>query len=284
MHMHLRAERDSRCLRRPTRPCRPAKRTRRWHCFNPLPQSDAMPGRGAQPRVPRAAIRWSSGMQPSTKCEQAVRLDGQNSDYHLWLGRALGEKADRASFLSAYSLAKRVRAEFEEAVRLNPRNAEALARPGRVLLCRRPEWWAAASTRRRRSPRSWIRWIRRAPTNCAAEIAEQQQGLRHGRAGVQAGDCGRQRIRLLSGCRWPASIAAASAGRRWKSAVHSGADGRATRQGDKRAGVALYDGAALLIETNRDPALAAKMLEDYLAGPQRPRKRRRLWRTCGWRG
>jgi hypothetical protein len=45
----------------------------------------------------------------------------------MWLGRALGEKASRASFLSAYSLGKRVRGEFEEAVRLNSRNAEALA-------------------------------------------------------------------------------------------------------------------------------------------------------------
>ena len=61
------------------------------------------------------------------ECEQAVNMDGQNSDFHMWLARALGEKASRASFLSAYSLAKRVRSEFETAVRLNPRNAEALA-------------------------------------------------------------------------------------------------------------------------------------------------------------
>ena len=61
------------------------------------------------------------------ECEQAVRLDGQSSTNHMWYGRALGEKADRATFLTAYSLAKRVKAEFEEATRLNPRNAEALA-------------------------------------------------------------------------------------------------------------------------------------------------------------
>ena len=77
-----------------------------------------------QCRVRYTLEQWDAAV---SQCEQAVRLDGQNSDYHLWLGRALGEKADRASFLSAYSLAKRVRAEFEEAVRLNPRNAEALA-------------------------------------------------------------------------------------------------------------------------------------------------------------
>jgi hypothetical protein len=38
---------------------------------------------------------------------------------------------------------------------------------------------------------------------------------------------------------------------------------------DKTAGVALYDGAGVLIKTQRDPALAAKMLEDYLAGNSR---------------
>jgi tetratricopeptide (TPR) repeat protein len=60
-------------------------------------------------------------------CEKAVRLDAENAGYHLWLGRALGEKASRASFMSAYSLGKRVRDEFEASVRLNPRNPEALA-------------------------------------------------------------------------------------------------------------------------------------------------------------
>ena len=60
-------------------------------------------------------------------CELAVRVDGSSSVDHMWLGRALGEKADRASFLSAYSLGKRVRSEFEQAVALDPRNAGALS-------------------------------------------------------------------------------------------------------------------------------------------------------------
>ena len=36
---------------------------------------------------------------------------------------------------------------------------------------------------------------------------------------------------------------------------------------DRHAGVALYNGASLLIKTKRDSMLAAKMLEAYLAGP-----------------
>ena len=59
-------------------------------------------------------------------CERAVSLSPEVSRYHLWLGRALGERASRASFLSAFSLAKRTRAEFERAVELNPKDAEAL--------------------------------------------------------------------------------------------------------------------------------------------------------------
>jgi hypothetical protein len=35
---------------------------------------------------------------------------------------------------------------------------------------------------------------------------------------------------------------------------------------DKHPGVGLYDGAGVLIAANRNPQLAATMLEDYLAG------------------
>jgi len=38
---------------------------------------------------------------------------------------------------------------------------------------------------------------------------------------------------------------------------------------DRTAGVALYNGASVLIQANREPELAAKMLEDYLNGPSR---------------
>jgi tetratricopeptide (TPR) repeat protein len=60
-------------------------------------------------------------------CERARNLDPQKSLYHLWLGRAYGEKADRAGFLSAAGLAKKVRISFERAVELDPRSWEARA-------------------------------------------------------------------------------------------------------------------------------------------------------------
>jgi tetratricopeptide (TPR) repeat protein len=60
-------------------------------------------------------------------CRQAIALDGQDARYHLWLGRALGEQAERASLLTAYSLARQLRVEFETAARLSPRNADVLS-------------------------------------------------------------------------------------------------------------------------------------------------------------
>jgi tetratricopeptide (TPR) repeat protein len=56
------------------------------------------------------------------QAEKSVSLDPKNSLYHQWLGRAYGDKADRDH---SFSLAKRVKKEFQEAVHLNPSNVEA---------------------------------------------------------------------------------------------------------------------------------------------------------------
>ena len=67
---------------------------------------------------------WDAGIGA---CEKAVSLEPNDSFFHLWLGRAYGGKAGHSGFLSAAGLAKKVRTEFETAVRLNPRNEEARA-------------------------------------------------------------------------------------------------------------------------------------------------------------
>src|SRR5580704_4408940 len=65
---------------------------------------------------------WDRGI---AACERARNLDPQKSLYHLWLGRIYGEKAERAGFLSAAGLAKKVRTSFERAVELDPKSWEA---------------------------------------------------------------------------------------------------------------------------------------------------------------
>jgi tetratricopeptide (TPR) repeat protein len=54
--------------------------------------------------------------------EKAVALAPNSSVYHEWLGRAYGERADHASFLSALGFAKKTRKEFETAVELDGKN------------------------------------------------------------------------------------------------------------------------------------------------------------------
>src|SRR5258707_828350 len=51
--------------------------------------------------------------------ERAVQLQPKSSLYHQWLGRAYSEKADREHSLS---LARKVKKEFQTAVRLDPSN------------------------------------------------------------------------------------------------------------------------------------------------------------------
>jgi len=73
-------------------------------------------------RVYIMADKWDPAV---SACEHAVQLDPQNSQYHLWLGRSYGQKAEHVNALSAAHVAGQVRDQFETAVRLNPRSVEA---------------------------------------------------------------------------------------------------------------------------------------------------------------
>lgn len=57
--------------------------------------------------------------------EKAVASNPKSSEYHEWLGDAYGQKADHASMLSAYGLARKTQKEFETAIQLDERNFEA---------------------------------------------------------------------------------------------------------------------------------------------------------------
>ena len=199
-----------------------------------------------------------------TECDQAVHLAPEDSDFHLWLARAVGQKAGHASFMNAFSLARRSRAEFEEAVRLNPRNADALADLGE--------------------------FYRQAPSVIGGGIDKSQSianqldkidpsRAHHLRATIAEGQkdppTAEKEFKLaISSSPHPALEWTSLAGfyRRQKrldemeSAVHSAQSAAAH---DHHAAVALFDGAGILIAANRNPSLAAKMLTDYLASPDK---------------
>jgi tetratricopeptide (TPR) repeat protein len=54
--------------------------------------------------------------------ESAVGADPRNSEYHLWLGRAYGRKAEQTH---SFILARRTKSEFEESIRLKNSNIPA---------------------------------------------------------------------------------------------------------------------------------------------------------------
>ncbi|MGD0737025.1 MAG: hypothetical protein ABR976_17975 [Terracidiphilus sp.] len=222
-----------------------------------LPQPASAQAENLECRVRYMIEQWDAAI---AACEQAVHLEDQNSTYHLWLGRALGEKADRANFMTAYSLAKRVRTEFEESVKINPRNPDALADLGDFYF---------------EAPGAVGGGVDKAE-GIVSELdkvdparAHQLRGrIAEGRKDLATAE--REYKQAIASGPHPAIewVALASFYRRhdrfpeMDSALHSAIN---SAERDKNAAVAFYDGASVLTKANRDLALAAKMLEDYLA-------------------
>jgi tetratricopeptide (TPR) repeat protein len=76
----------------------------------------------AQFWMARAYYEMKDFNNAATHAERATQIEPKNSLYHQWLARAYGEQADREH---SFSLARKVKKEFEEAVRLNPSNLQA---------------------------------------------------------------------------------------------------------------------------------------------------------------
>jgi tetratricopeptide (TPR) repeat protein len=202
--------------------------------------------------------RWDNAM---AACEKAVALDGNSSNNHLWYGRALGEKADRVSFIKAYGLAKRVKAEFETAVSLDPRNAEALSALG--------EYYTEAPA------------IVGGGKDKAATVARQLDDVDHARAEELRGRiAASNKDTAAAEQHFREAIAAAHrpAGywmvlgsfyqkqndvTRMQDAIHSGLEA------DGAHGEALVDAAHLLTRAGQDPQTAIRLLREYLASPDK---------------
>ncbi|MGP8254040.1 MAG: hypothetical protein ACLQHF_18585 [Terracidiphilus sp.] len=217
----------------------------------------------AQAKFLECRVRYSLGQwsAAASACRRAVELDGQNSNYHMWYGRALGGRASSASFLSAFSLGKQVHEQFETAVQIDPRNAEALSDLGSFDVD---------------AP-----GIVGGGLDKAGEVAAQLEMVDKARAHQLRAEIASNRKDYAAAEKELKAAVAASAHpalqltvlanfyrhrQEWNQMEAAVRSAQSAAARDRAASVALYDGAGVLYEARRDPGLAAKMLTDYLAG------------------
>jgi tetratricopeptide (TPR) repeat protein len=206
--------------------------------------------------------RWDDAIH---ECETAVQLDPQNSEYHLWLGQAYGEKASSIHSIKAYPLAKKVRREFERAVQLDSGNLDALSALG--------EFYAAAPEivggGKKKAQGVALTLEQSDPVEAyqlSGSLAEKDKNYALAETQFKA---------AVEVSKDPADAwmtLASFYSRHHHSdlmlqAIHAGidADGRAT----KPHGPALVDGATILSRNNQEPKLAIQLLILYLESPNK---------------
>ena len=188
--------------------------------------------------------------------EKAIALDPQNSAYHLWLGRAMGRKAEDSNPFAAFSLARKVKAEFERAVALDADNL-----PARNDLS---EFYLEAP--------GVLGGDKNKAKQQADYVAKRDPALgsyMYARVAEKRGDTGAE-------TEFKKAIAASSApGHYWVELAHFYR--RAGRLGDMESALnqavaaaqagdfTEYDAAALLLHTGRNYAGAAQMLRHYVS-------------------
>lgn len=202
--------------------------------------------------------------QAAGHCEKAVSLSPQNARYHLWMGRALGERASRAPFYSAFGLAKKTRDEFETAVRLDPKDADALTDLGQFYE-EAPGAIGGGMDKAEATAKQLEAVDGARGHDFLGELAEHKKDLAGAEQEFKA---------ALSGASHPAFqwMALASFYRRherWTEMESAVKSGEAAASRDKKAAVALFNGASTLARANRDPELAAKLFESYIASPDK---------------
>jgi tetratricopeptide (TPR) repeat protein len=188
--------------------------------------------------------------------EKAIALDPQNSSYHLWLGRAMGRKAEDSNPFTAFGLARKVKTEFERAVALDADNLPARNDLSEFYL-EAPSVLGGDKTKAKQQADYVVKHDAALGNYMYARVAEKR-----GDAGAEAD--------------FKKAIAASNApGHYWIELAHFYR--RAGRPGDMETALTQavasakpgdfteYDAAALLLHTGRNYAGAAQMLRHYVS-------------------
>ena len=212
-------------------------------------------------RVLYAEKRWDDAI---AACERSVQSEPGNSSYHMWLGRAYGEKADRVSFVTAYKMAKLIHAEFETAVSLDPHNGEALSDLGEYYV-EAPEILGGGTHKAEELAKQMDELAPERAHELRARIAEHKKDYPTAetefRAKISA--AARRHSPAASAQAWMDLGSFYRRRERWDdmlAVLKSGAIA-ATDHGS-----ALADGASTLVNARRGPELAEEWMRQYLSG------------------
>ena len=198
--------------------------------------------------------------------EKSVALAPDVSEYHQWLGRIYGEKAEtvgKVHFISAISLVRKVKAEFERAVALDPDGKNLSARADLAeFYTEAPSIMGGDKAKAKTLAEFVLKLDPALGHSMLGRIHEKQGAKEHAeqeyKAAIEASNnLARYWISLGSFYR--------RSGRfdEMQSAVNKSLTAK------HEAGISLFDGASLLMNGGRDFPQAIKMLRQYL-GPDDP--------------
>jgi tetratricopeptide (TPR) repeat protein len=207
-------------------------------------------------RVYLMADKWEPAV---SACEHAVRLGPENSQYHLWLGRSYGQKAEHVNALSASHVAGQVRDEFETAVRLNPMSVE--ARNDLADFYLQAPWIVGGGEKKAEAQAEEIQKLEPAQADLLrARIAEKSKDFATAETEMK------RAVQDSRGAAGPWMSLANLYRRMGRFDQMEQAIERATAPGLNRPDV-LTHAAEMLIQSNRNLAVAENLLQRYLSSP-----------------
>ena len=202
-----------------------------------------------------AMQKWDPAIEAG---EKAVSISPNNSEYHMWLGRAYAEKADHSSFVTAANLTKKIRREFERAVELDASNVYARSDLAEFYI-EAPAFMGGGKSKARREAEAIAQQDAAIGHWLQARIAEKDQ--RHDAAeqeyrnAIQAsGNQGSYWLNLASYYQRQHRMS------EMESAITSAIEA------DKKRPNVLFDAAQLLFGAGRNFVGAANFVRKYLAG------------------
>ncbi|HEY6348628.1 MAG TPA: tetratricopeptide repeat protein [Candidatus Angelobacter sp.] len=191
--------------------------------------------------------------------EKSIALAPQVSEYHQWLARAYGEKAEAAGPMSAFSLVRRVKSEFEKAVALDTEGKNLSVRADLAeFYIEAPYVMGGDKTKARRLADFVMQHDAALAHNLLGKLEEKQNAKDHAEKEYQSaieasGNRARYWVNLASFYR--------RVGRPedMESAVNK------SLKVKQDEGISLFEGATLLLNSGRNLPQAMQMLHRYLA-------------------